>query len=129
MSRKLKTILREVISIQSALLRFRHKDGLQNLHVKAAFDDGDSLHCIIESRMPEGITIGGKKIHLVQKYRDDYFFIVGTITGEVQTTPRVLSINILKACWFVRKRKGSVSWLREKCTYEKNELQTIPVAS
>ena len=114
MSNKLNIILKEVTSIQSGLLRFKNKEGQQNLHVKVAADS-NCLHCLVTEDMPH---ITGKKIHLIQKYRNDYFFISGSIAGEVQHVAKVLSITIHKASWFVKKKKGSVTWFSEKYTYE-----------
>jgi hypothetical protein len=128
MNDKLKTILDAVTSVEVALLRFRNEEGQQNLQVKIAFSAGNSVHCIIPGEIPEAMKIDDKKIHLIQKYHDDYFFISGYISGEVQNTPRILSIAISKACWFVRKRRGSVIWLHEKYTYE-NEQEKMRHAS
>ena len=121
MDNKLNAILKEVTSIQSGLLRFRNKEGQQNLHVKVAADS-NCLHCLVADETPR---ISGKKIHLIQRYRNDYFFISGTISGEVQHVAKVLSITISKASWFVKKRKGSVTWFSEKYTYQTSQ-QRIP---
>jgi hypothetical protein len=123
MNNKLNIILKEVTSIQSGLLRFKNKEGQQNLHVKVAADS-NCLHCLIADEMPK---ISGKRIHLIQKYRNDYFFISGTISGEVQHVAKVLSITINKASWFVKRRKGSVTWFSEKHTYQTSQ-QRMSVA-
>ena len=123
MNNKLNIILKEVTSIQSGLLRFRNKEGQQNLHVKVAADS-NCLHCLVADEMPR---ISGKKIHLIQRHRNDYFFISGTISGEAQHVAKVLSINIQKASWFVKKRKGSVTWFSEKYTYQTSQ-QKMPAA-
>src|SRR5689334_1218392 len=128
MSNKLNVILQEVISIQTGLLRFRHREKQQNLQVKVVFGGENSLHCVINSELPGNMKIRGKRIHLIQKYSDNYFFISGYIMREVQETNRILSIGIIKASWFIRKRRGSVTWLREKHTYE-NEQQALSMAS
>ena len=47
MSNKLNVILQEVISIQSGLLRFRHREKQQNLQVKVVIGGENSLHCVI----------------------------------------------------------------------------------
>jgi hypothetical protein len=54
---------------------------------------------------------------LIQKDRENYMYIGGKITWEAQKNKLVLSIDIKKACWYVRKFKGSVSYLQEKCLY------------
>jgi hypothetical protein len=128
MSNKLSVILQEVISIQAGLLRFRHREKQQNLQVKVVFGGENSLHCVITSELPPNMKIRGKKVHVIQKYSDNYFFISGYILREVQETNRILSIGIVKASWFVRKRRGSVSWLREKHTYE-NLQERLSLAS
>lgn len=129
MDKKLHSILGQVIAIQSALLRFRHRDGRENLQVKVAFNDDDSLHCVITGSLPSGIRMKGKRVHLIQKYHDDYFFIAGIVSKEVNGMSRVLSIEIHKAAWFVRRKNGSVTWMREKSTYEKRELENMRIAS
>ena len=128
MSNKLNVILQEVISIQSGLLRFRHREKQQNLQVKVVIGGENSLHCVITSDMPSNMKIRGKRVHLIQKYNDNYFFISGYILREVQETTRILSVGIIKASWFIRKRRGAVSWLREKHTYEKGQ-ETMLLAS
>ena len=128
MSNKLNIILQEVISVQAGLLRFRHSEKQQNLQVKVAFGSEHSVHCLITGDAPQNIKIRGKRVHLIQKYNDNYFFISGYILNELQEANRILSIGILKATWFIRKRRGSVTWLREKHTYE-NEQETLRLAS
>ena len=128
MSNKLNVILQQVISIQAGLLRFRHREKQQNLQVKVVFGGENSLHCVITGDMQGKIKIRGKKVHLIQKYSDNYFFISGYILRDVQETTRILSIGIIKASWFVRKRRGSVTWLREKHTYE-NAQEKMLLAS
>ena len=124
---QLKVILEEVIAIQSGLLRFRHREKQQNLHVRVAFGGDNSLNCIINGELPPNMKIGGKKIHLIQKHNDNYFFISGSVLREVQQSSRIVSIGISKASWFIMKRRGSVSWLREKHTYE-NAMERMAVA-
>lgn len=121
MSNKLKIILQQVIAVQSGLLRFRHREKQQNLQVKVAFGTENSLHCVITSDMPASMKITGRRVHLIQKYNDNYFFVSGYILREVQETTRILSIGIIKASWFVRKTRGRVSWLREKYVYENGQ--------
>jgi hypothetical protein len=127
MNNKLNTIIKAVTSIQVALLRFRDKEERQNLHVKIAYSGDNSLHCSITGEIPPGMKIDDNKVNLVQKYQGNYFFISGYIPDEMQGIPRILSIVITKATWFVRKSRGSVTWLREKHTYE-NEQEKISLA-
>lgn len=122
MNTKLNTILRASTSVQAALLRFHNEKGQQTLQVKVAFPTGNSLYCLAPDEIPGEIKVADTPVHLVQKYKDDYFFISGYISGEKADNPRILSIVITKATWFVRKSRGSVSWLREKHTYESEQV-------
>ncbi|SRR5258706_8211350 len=128
MSSRLKTILREVASIQAALLRIRSDKGPENIQVKVAFDSDNNLHCIVPGKIPRGMKFTNKKAHLVQRHHDDYFFISGYILEEVHENQRVLSIGVFKASWFVRKSRGYVSWFREKHAYENEQKKMSPVS-
>ncbi len=121
MNQKLKVILREATSIQAALLRFREADQQQSLQVKIAYCSGNNLYCIVAEEIPAELKMSNKPIHIIQKYHSEYLFISGHICDEVKKNPRILSVAVIKASWFVRKNKGSVSWLREKHTYENDE--------
>lgn len=118
MNQDLDNILQAATTIQAGLLRFKNEKGQQTLQVKIAQGDDRSIHCFISGDVPPKIKIKNKNIHLIQKYHDDYFFIAGYVDGVVKNNSRILSIAINKASWFVRKRKGSVTWFREKYTYE-----------
>jgi hypothetical protein len=118
MDQKLDNILQAATSIQAGLLRFRNEQGQQTFQVKIAAGSDHSIHCVISGDTVPKIRIKNKNIHLIQKYRDDYFFISGYVDGVVKNNARILSIAINKASWFVRKRKGSVTWFSEKYTYE-----------
>jgi len=118
MNQKLDNILQAATSIQAGLLRFRNEQGQQTFQVKIAAGEDQSIHCVISGDSVPKIRIKNKNIHLIQKYHDDYFFISGYVDGVVKNNARILSIAINKASWFVRKRKGSVTWFSEKYTYE-----------
>jgi len=118
MDQQLDNILQAATSIQAGLLRFRNEQGQQTFQVKIAAGDDQSIHCVISGDAIPKIRIKNKNIHLIQKYHDDYFFISGYVDGVVKNNARILSIAINKASWFVRKRKGSVTWFSEKYTYE-----------
>jgi hypothetical protein len=118
MNQKLTTILRKVSSNQSATVRFRDKKGQQTLQVKVALGFDNLLHGMITGKVPRGVKFSNKTVHLVQKCHGDYFFMSGHVSNDVQENPRVLSIAVFRALWFVRKRRGSVSWFGEKQTYE-----------
>jgi len=115
---KLNSILRAVSSIQSGLLKVSNGENRQSYQVRVTSGDDNSLHCVISDEVPPKTRIRNKPIHLIQKYHDDYFFISGQVDNIVRNNTRILSIAVYKACWFVRKRRGSVTWFSEKCIYE-----------
>lgn len=119
MDQKLEIILRAAASVQAAVLKFgtEEDEGHKSVQAKIALDMNNTIHCVIADDVHPGKKLG-KKIQLVQKYRDDYFFIAGCVSEEAKDAPGIFSIDVNRAFWFVRKRRGSVTWLREKYTYE-----------
>ncbi|HMK26224.1 MAG TPA: hypothetical protein VK483_09365 [Chitinophagaceae bacterium] len=116
MNKKLHHIQQKINHVQLGLLRFHDKDEMLTTEVKTTANDDASLNCIITGD-PSCYPVANKNVNLIQKNHDDYLYIVGRV-GDTQQNGKVLSIHILKASWFVLKRKGSVSWLREKYVYE-----------
>jgi hypothetical protein len=117
-NKKLDSILKAVTSIQSGLLKVSNGESRQSFQVRVASGEDNSLHCVVYDDVPPKARIKNKPIHLIQKYHDNYFFITGHVDDIVRNNTRILSIAVNKACWFVRKRRGSVSWFTEKCIYE-----------
>jgi hypothetical protein len=130
MNHKLKIILGEVASIQLGLLRFRNADGPQNLQVKIAGNPDDYyLHCAITGEIVADINKGDKRIHVIQKNHNNYFFISGSLSGAIPDNSRVFSVAVHKASWFEKKRRGKMTWLREKYTYENEEMKMETITS
>ena len=118
MRNKLHFIQQKIDSIQFGLLRLRdEKDARKTWQVRTTTNEDNSLNCIITDEAPRRKLVN-KNVNLIQKYRDDYLYITGTVDEEVNHRGKILSIRILKACWFVRKSRGGVSWLQEKYIYE-----------
>lgn len=118
MRNKLHVIQQKIDSIQFGLLRLRDGEDHRNTwQVRTTANDDNSLNCIITDEAPRRKLVN-KNVNLIQKYRDDYLYITGTVDEEVNRKGKILSIRILKACWFVRKSRGGVSWLQEKYIYE-----------
>lgn len=116
MDHKLKQILQGAAAVQAAVVKFRGVEGKRSFQAKIVLDTDETIHCVLENELPPSKKIG-KKVHLIQKHRDDYFFIAGHVSEEAKDVPHIFSVTITRAFWFVRKRKGSVTWLREKYTY------------
>jgi len=110
------SIHQKICSIQLALLRYRHEGKQMTLHVKIAVDEEDKISCVVSGDLPV-YKLQNKNVVLIQKDRENYMYIGGRITRESKKNKLLLSIDIKKACWYIRKSKGSVSWLQEKCQY------------
>jgi hypothetical protein len=110
------SIQEKICSIQLALLRYKQDLKQMTLHVKIAVDEQDKISCIVSDDLPVH-KLMNKNVVLIQKDRENYMYIGGRITRESKKNKLLLSIEIKKACWYIRKSKGSVSWLQEKCQY------------
>jgi hypothetical protein len=122
MSKDLQQIRKKIQNIQFGILRCRQKNDQKSWQVKATSDTDNVLHCLVESDEPY-TDIVNKSVNLVQKHHDDYLYITGTVDAEVHDNVKILSIRIMKACWFVRRQRGSITWLQEKYMYQNEELE------
>lgn len=110
------SIQEKICSIQLALLRYKHDGKQMTLHVRIAVNEEDKISCVVFDELPVHKLLN-KNVALIQKDRDNYMYIGGRITRESNKNKLLLSIDIKKACWYIRKSKGSVTWLQEKCQY------------
>ena len=110
------SIQEKICSIQLALLRYKHEGKQMTLHVKIAVDATDKISCVAAEDLP-GHALLNKNVVLIQKDRENYMYIGGRIIHESKKNKLLLFIDIKKACWYIRKSKGSVTWLQEKCQY------------
>jgi len=106
----------KICSIQNALLRYKHEGNQMTLHVKITVDENDRINCIASQNLPSYNLIN-KLVVLIQKDHENYMYIGGRVSRQAQKNNLLLSIEIKKACWYVRKFKGSVSYLQEKFLY------------
>ena len=117
MNKKLFQIQQKINHIQLGLLRFHDQDEMLTMEVRTTANDDASLSCFFTDDS-SSYSLANKNVNLIQKNHDDYLYIIGRVMGEPQGKGKILSIHILKASWFILKRKGSMSWLREKYVYE-----------
>ena len=117
MDKKLYPIQQKINHVQFGLLRFHDKDELLTMEVKTMATDDASLYCVITDDSSCHL-MADRKVNFIQKNQDDYLYIVGKVQGETPENGKIISIHILKASWFVKKRKGGVSWFKEKYVYE-----------
>ncbi|RYG43002.1 MAG: hypothetical protein EOO01_22060 [Chitinophagaceae bacterium] len=126
MNKALQIIQQKINTIQSGLLRFTQKDDRVSLQVKASAGGDCSFDCVTEEEV-RGLQ--DKEVKLVQRYKDDYIYITGKVEAVVKNKKTVISILILKACWFVRESEGSMTWLKEKQVYELEANRSLRMAS
>lgn len=126
MNNSLQIIQRKINSIQAGLLRFRQRDLQITLQVKAVAGDDLYFDCVTEENV-KGLS--NRLVRLVQKYKDDYIYITGKVESVVKRKKTIISIRILKACWFVRASEGSMTWLEEKQIFEVESGNALKMAS
>ena len=118
MKENLAIISQKIGDIQFGLLRFSNKGEQKTMQVMTTIADNQQLlNCTVIGDNP-GTRLLNRNVSLVQKNKDDYLYIIGRISGEVERTSKIVSLQIKKACWFTRKKKGNATWLEEKCIYE-----------
>jgi hypothetical protein len=118
MNKTLRNIKQRMGAIQFGLLRLRDQDEqVTTFQVKLAENEGAMLSCLVTDSVPR-LGLLNKSVNLIQKYHNDYLYIAGKVTDEMQSGKKILSVEITKACWFVKKSRGSVSWLQQKYVYE-----------
>ena len=116
MKRPLHIIHEKISAIGAGLLRYRQNDKKITLHSQIVADSNEELHCTINEKAPEGLL--NREVTLVQKEKNCYIYVDGKISRIVKGINPVIYIKVKKACWFERKRKGSVTSLLEKSIYE-----------
>jgi hypothetical protein len=127
MKTPLHIIHEKIGAIEVGLLRYRYKDTKISLPAHISMDSNELLHCVITADTP-GHRLVNREINLVQKDKDNYMYVDGRISRIIKKEKEfVVFIDIRKAFWFVRKRKGSVTFLHEKSFYE--NMAAIKLAS
>lgn len=110
------SIHEKICSIQLALLRYKHEGKQMTHHVKIMVDENDRINCVASENLAS-YKLVNKNVVLIQKDHENYMYIGGRVSRQAQKNRLLLSIEIKKACWYVRKFRGSVSYLQEKCLY------------
>jgi len=108
----------KINAIQVGLLRCKHKGEKISVPVKIVIDENNNiLNCVASLEHIPAKKLLNKDVTLIQRDLNNYLYIGGRINREVRNKTLVFSMDITKACWFIRKSKGSVTWLQEKCVY------------
>ena len=130
MHRNFYTISQKINSIQAGLLRRHTKNGSFTHHVlMETFEDNMLICALTDSGKPDTSKLVGKRVNLIQKSENDYIYLSGIVMEKPTTNRRTLYIRLAKACWFVKKSKGNLSWLQEKHVYESFTLKNLGMAS
>src|SRR5688572_20958407 len=130
MTKPLQYIIQRINTIQNGLLRYHGKKKSITMHVVVkALEDHTLICAVTNNEKPDLKKLANKKINLIQKSENDYLYISGQILLKDSTNNRTLFIHILKACWFVRRSKGSLSWLQEKHVYDTMPVNELGLAS
>jgi hypothetical protein len=117
MDKKLQKILRKVESVQLGLLRCHHDDENLLLQTRAGTNESQ-LNCIVENKTG-ALSLLSRNVNLIQKDKEDYLHISCRVMDEIKReTATIVSMEVLKACWFTKVTRGSVCWLKEKYIYE-----------
>lgn len=120
-------ILKKVEAVQLGLLRCENNDKRLLLHARAGTDE-ELLNCIVNTDDWD-ISLLSQHVSLIQKDKQDYLYITCRVKDEIRKdTAAIVSMEILRACWFTRRSKGSVTWLQEKYMYEAMQ-QKMDIAS
>lgn len=117
MSTTLNYIKRKVTSIRFAILRCRNEQTNKSWQIKVDPADSENLQCVLDTDVAWEDVLN-QNVNIVQKDKDNYLYITGRVTPKESGDRRTFSVSILKACWFIRKSRGHVSWLQEKYVYE-----------
>lgn len=128
MNKKLHFIGQKIDAIQFGLLRYHDEKVRITMHVTAKTNGDNTLICITTGNVNIKNLVS-KKVNLIQISEDDYLYISGEVNEESDADKKTLFISIVKACWFVRKSKGSLSWLQEKHIYDISPLDGMELAS
>ena len=123
MSKSLHIIQQKIGAMRVGLLSVGEGPDKQRMQVSTSrINEGNRLDCIINGVMNKEPLLN-REVVLIQKSNNDYLYVCGRVDDEVKTSSKVVSLSITKACWFVRKSKGSTAWLRQKYIYENPELK------
>ena len=117
MNNSLLCIQQKIDDLQHGLLRFHDGNESTTLHVKASANEDATFNCVVvEDSFDKKLY--NISVNLIQKSYNDYIYLTGKVAAEARQGSKILSIRIIKACWYERTYRENTSWLREKCIFE-----------
>lgn len=93
------------------------KKGRVALEVRIKVGNENVLLCFIKEKTDLSKLVN-KTVSVMLRSEEDYLYITGQVDGNMEKGTKTVSVRILKACWFVRKTKGALSWLQKKHIYD-----------
>ncbi len=124
----LQYIHQKIDEIEAGLLRFQHNDNQLTLHVKAKTDGTNLIHCDFADHTDRKKIVPGR-VSLIQKSDKNYLYIAGDLETGTKGNKKTCAIRVIRACWFILKSKGAVSWLQEKYIYDNSQVVELELAS
>jgi hypothetical protein len=109
-------IQQKIDDIGLGLLRSRENELQLSIAIRVKCDTGNLMRCFA-TETGDLFQLKNRTVSLFQKSNEDYLYITGKAEFP-ETNDRVLPVRIFKACWFVRRKKGRVTWFQEKHIYD-----------
>lgn len=128
MIKKLHYIRKKIDAVQFGLVRYHNNHEKITVHVRAK-TGGDNMLVCVSTDSANLEKLANKRVSIIQKSENDYLYISGKVKGKPEKNQKVFFIAILKASWFVRKSRGSISWLQEKYIYDPSVSDNLQLAS
>lgn len=126
---KLQSIRNKVTAISVGLLRFRDGKKQVSLQVNSKYCEDNRVRCYLNGKSDTG-GFHNRVVSLVQKQKDDYLYLAGLVEDlQPERGGHIITIRVLKASWFVKRTKGTLSWLQEKFVHEFFEGEQLQMVS
>lgn len=123
MNQTLHKILRKVQTVQRGTLHIHINDEKYLYQARAGADE-EFLNCIVEKTEISDSLIS-RNVSLIQRDKQDYLHITCKVKQVTSNQAAdVVSLEVLKACWFIRRFRRNISWLQQKYTYESSQVAT-----
>ncbi len=116
MIQHLHVIQKKIDDIGLGLLRSRENESPLSIQTRVKCEKGNLMRCFT-TETGDLLQLKNKAVSFLQKSEEDYLYVTGRAEAP-DTNDMVLPVRIFKACWFVRRRKGRITWFQEKHVYD-----------
>lgn len=107
----------KIETMKHGLLRIKEGSGHFGVQVSTSVYNGQHMHCIFKEN-ETSTPLLNRDVVLIQKNGNNYFYISGLVEEEDQNSFKEVSLKIKTACWFIRRKKGNIVWMEQKCVFE-----------